>query len=214
MHRPCGHLLTDRAAAWCAFAAGEKIVDAGCGNGDTVRYAKERYGLDAVGLDKNPEGDFTIRGDAAAMPFGDDEVDGVFFKCSFSVMEEPARALQEARRILKPGGWLVIDDFYARGAEKNLLGISRSLGRIESLETITKRLRDAGFTLSFFEDHTRMMRAEWARAIFEGTCTALMDDIAAHKEALREAVCGYGLFIVKKDSLSYKKSYKNKKGKK
>lgn len=198
MHRPCGHLLTDRAAGWCAFPAGERLVDAGCGNGDTVRYMRERYGFDAIGLDKSPRGNFTIEGDAAAMPFGDNSAGGVFFKCSLSVMEAPARALREARRVLKPGGWLIIDDFYAQNTEKNLLGISRMFGRFERLETIAQRLRDAGLILSLFEDHTRSMRAEWAWAVFEGACEESLGEIAACKETLKEAGCAYGLFIAEK----------------
>ena len=199
VRRPCGHLLTDRALARCAFKPGAKLVDVGCGDGDTVRYMREHHGLEVLGLDKKPSGDFTIEGDAVALPFDGEAFDGVFFKCSFSVMDDSASVLHEARRVLKPGGWLAIDDFYARAAEINLLGVSHVLGRLERLETILKRLRNAGFVLSLFEDHTETMRAEWARAIFEGGRDALYDEIAAHKETLREAGCGYGLFVAGKE---------------
>lgn len=198
MRRPCGHLLTDRAAEWCAFVPGAKLADVGCGGGDTARYLRERCGFDALGLDKNPSGDYTIAGDAAALPFGGETLDGIFFKCSLSVMDRPERALREARRALKPGGWLVIDDFFARLAERNLLGISGVLGRIERMETILKRLRGAGFALSLFEDHTRTMRSEWARAVFEGDGGELRGEVAAHRRTLREAGCGYGLFIAER----------------
>ena len=199
MYSPCRRLLTDRAVAWCGFGTGAKIADIGCGDGETTQYLKTHYGFDARGLDKHADGDLVILGDSHGLPFGDEELDGVFFLCSFSVMADPDRVLREAQRALKPDGFLILGDFYARAEEKNFLDNSPVLGRVERLETLAKRLRDGGLVLSLFEDHTRTMRHEWAQSLLEDGDSALGAEIARHREALREADCGYGLFIAKKE---------------
>jgi ubiquinone/menaquinone biosynthesis C-methylase UbiE len=190
MKNICGSELIDRAVACCRFEENARLADIGCGNGEAARYLRLKWGFDVTGVDKKNGVD------AAALPFCDESLDGVFFKCSFSVMENPTLALRETRRVLKPGGCLVIDDFYAQKKEKNFLSASDMLGRVERRETIMGRLRQAGFSLSLFEDYTGTMRRELAQAIFEDGTGALFREARSHKEALKEAQCGYALFIL------------------
>ena len=81
-------------------------------------------------------------------------------ECSCSKAAEPAAALREAYRVLKPEGWLLMSDMYARKKELFLDGM---LGRLESAKTIRDRLAEAGFVLAKMQDVSGTL-AEWSRA--------------------------------------------------
>jgi ubiquinone/menaquinone biosynthesis C-methylase UbiE len=46
--------------------------------------------------------------DAENIELGDDSVDGVLCRCGYMLMPDPARALAETRRVLRPGGRLAL----------------------------------------------------------------------------------------------------------
>nr|WBU15344.1 ubiquinone/menaquinone biosynthesis C-methyltransferase UbiE [uncultured bacterium] len=91
------------------------VLDAGSGTGQVLERLTAR-GFQAVGLDFLPEavrlvrkrgkGLQMIRGVVEHLPFRDDSV---FVILLLDVLEhtDDERALQEARRVLVPGGWLV-----------------------------------------------------------------------------------------------------------
>ena len=110
---PGGLEITERALALCAFKRGARIVDIGCGRGESVALMRSKYGLNACGIDIDRE---IIResaangvqqvslGDACSLLFADDSVEGIFYECSFSKITEETKALSEAARVLKYGG--------------------------------------------------------------------------------------------------------------
>lgn len=93
-----------------------RVVDVGCGTGRAVCELLER-GSDPVGIDPSEEmisvarerwpADFRI-GDAYSLPLADGEATGYRADKVFHVLESPDRALAEARRVLAPGGRIVL----------------------------------------------------------------------------------------------------------
>ncbi|MET0133784.1 MAG: methyltransferase domain-containing protein [Kibdelosporangium sp.] len=117
--------LLDRADSWPGAAElrsrtyellrpAEFIVDVGCGAGRAVA----ELGPGAVGIDVSeemiqvarirwPESDFRV-GSATALPFGDGAVGGYRADKVLHAVPDPAAVLVEARRVLAPGGRIVL----------------------------------------------------------------------------------------------------------
>ncbi|MER5618880.1 methyltransferase domain-containing protein [Streptomyces sp. NPDC002215] len=108
-----------RAQSYALLGAGPGMsaVDVGCGAGRAVAELAER-GVKAVGVDPSermiavargrwPEADFRIAG-AYGLPLTDASMDGYRADKVFHELAEPERALAEARRVLRPGGRIVL----------------------------------------------------------------------------------------------------------
>lgn len=101
---------------------GDNILDIGCGTGASARYAVERVapGGTVAAIDINagmiahagtlcPPGDVDWReGDVMALPFEDGAFDTVIGNQVLQFLKDKPGALAEARRVLKPGGRLVL----------------------------------------------------------------------------------------------------------
>ena len=92
-----------------------RFLDVGCGTGAVLRELSKRG--EAVGLDVSPLAlayartrgiPSLVLGDATALPFGDREFDAVVGLDIFEHIEDHERAYQEAARVLRPGGVLVL----------------------------------------------------------------------------------------------------------
>jgi phenylacetate-coenzyme A ligase PaaK-like adenylate-forming protein len=166
--------LTRRLLGLCALPADAGVLDVGCGAGRTVRYLQET-GREAWGVDPAP-GPGMINGRAEALPFSPASLDALIFECSLSLAVSPGRALEEAARVLKPGGLMYMADLYdcdpKAGADSSKGGIPAptafpGMGRVEAWETLLARFAGAGFRLLCFEDQSSELRSWWAGHLFE-----------------------------------------------
>lgn len=111
----------------CNFTGEELVIDMGCGPGHTA-IACARRACRVIGVDVTPEMvvaatalanqksltnvEFRV-GDVESLPFVSGSVDVVTSRVSAHHYANVAKALQEAYRILKPGGLLLVSDTVA-----------------------------------------------------------------------------------------------------
>lgn len=107
------HAVFDKASV----GSETRLLDAGCGAGMAMRLAAE-LGAEVAGIDASPglldvardrlPGARLEQGDLEVLPFEDDSFDVVTGFNSFQFAADPIIALQEARRVTKPGGKVFI----------------------------------------------------------------------------------------------------------
>lgn len=114
------HAARDAAFLLPRLRPGMTVLDCGCGPGTiTVGLAEAVAPGAVVGVDLEPSqvelaaalaaerrlGNLTVRpASVYRLPFPDDSFDVVFSHALFEHLREPAAALQEIRRVLRPGG--------------------------------------------------------------------------------------------------------------
>ncbi|MDR2076985.1 MAG: methyltransferase domain-containing protein, partial [Desulfovibrio sp.] len=120
--RPGGLELTGAALAKLPLAPGSALLDVGCGPGETLALFA-RSGHRAYGLD--PSRAFVrqaaargrvLRARAEDLPLTPAVMDAVFCECVLSLTADKRAALAEMRRVLIPGGFLVLADIHSREA--------------------------------------------------------------------------------------------------
>lgn len=101
-------------------AAGQRVLDVACGTGIVARTAANLISGDGtvVGVDANPAmlavarrvcPDIDFRhGDATALPFPDASFDAALCQMALMFFPDPAKALREMARVVKPGGRLAL----------------------------------------------------------------------------------------------------------
>ena len=104
-------------AARAAVRPGDRVLDACCGTGD-LALAAEAEGGEVTGLDfaermldrarRKSAGIDWVQGDVLALPFPDESFDAVTIGFGLRNVEDRAGALQELRRVLRPGGRVAI----------------------------------------------------------------------------------------------------------
>ena len=178
--RPGGLTLTDRAAALANLAPGWPVLDVGAGLGATVAHLRRRHQARAVGVDpsaiqlaRRPEPETPLlRARAEALPFADGAFRMVLCECVLSLVPRADKALAEYARVLVPGGWLGLSDMYLKD---EILGAKHTSDRRDScanqampIRSFLETMHRAGFEISLFEDHTRLLKELAARLIFTG----------------------------------------------
>jgi len=213
--RPGGLALTEHALGLCSLPAGARVVDVGCGLGTTIEHLR-RLGLDALGVDLDRRllgraitrwGRLPVVGGAATqLPLREGSMHAVLLECTFSLVADTAALLRECRRVLAPGGHLIITDLFARrgaGAEQARRAAPGCARGLRPLADFTEALEAHGFSLKVFEDRSAALAELMGRLIFSGngagsfwglTCAPDTDPSAAER-ALRAARPGYLLLV-------------------
>jgi ubiquinone/menaquinone biosynthesis C-methylase UbiE len=171
--------------------AGIRILDVGCGSGGLARLLVEE-GAEVTGIDPNPQALTAARtlapaarfeeAGAEALPFEDAVFDAVLIVNALHHVPLDAmdRALTEAARVARPGGWLIVleplavgnffqalrvveDETAVRLAAQNALARAVETNRLR-LEKTTSYLRREVFAdvAQFFDRIIAIDPARWA----------------------------------------------------
>src|ERR1017187_10125151 len=168
---------------------GETVLDLGSGGGIDVLLSARRVGPTgkAYGLDMTDEMlvlarenqrqagvqnvEF-LKGEIENIPLPDNSVDVVISNCVINLSADRDRVLQEAFRVLKPGGRFAVSDVVTRGEvpskvrENMLLWVGCIAGALED-EQYRSKLARAGFENVEIEP-TRVYNIEDARTFLSG----------------------------------------------
>jgi ubiquinone/menaquinone biosynthesis C-methylase UbiE len=104
--------------------AGGVVLDSGCGRGDFAQ-AFRKVGMKVYGIDGNSSLDSNLKGieftgnfdlENDKLPYPDNYFDAVFSKSVLEHIHKPQNYLTEIRRVLKPGGRLIlfVPDWYSQ----------------------------------------------------------------------------------------------------
>jgi SAM-dependent methyltransferase len=168
---------------------GETVLDLGSGGGIDVLLSAKRVGVTgkAYGLDMTDEMlalardnqkkagienvEF-LKGEIEQIPLPDNSIDVIISNCVINLSADKDRVLQEAFRVLKPGGRFAVSDVVTRGAmpaeirKRVLLWVGCVAGALEENEYRSK-LASVGFENISIEP-TRIYRIEDARTFLSG----------------------------------------------
>ena len=206
---PGGREATERLLDRADVTAGTGVLDVGCGAGESLGVARER-GANAVGLDRDPvasdsDGGRAIRGEMTQLPVAGSAVEVVLAECVICLAADRERALDEAARVVEPGGRLALSDVVVGGRVPDLpdpivdaLCLTRSRGR----EATIAGVEDAGFVVDDVCDHREDLLAMQdrieARVDYEGLLglmgergQRLLDGIHEAEAAVDDGRIGY-----------------------
>jgi len=172
---PGGLALLDRALAVCPLATGARVLDVGCGQAEAVAYLRRRCGLRAFGLDLAPglagpaaaSGLPVVQADGEHLPIRLAQLDAVLCECTLSLLPGPAPALRGFHDVLRPGGWLLLSDVYARPLTGALSAAPAGRAGALSRPELEAELSGAGFQTLLWEDHTSALKTFLGRTIFQ-----------------------------------------------
>lgn len=147
--------MIDHLADFAGLKPGERVLDAGCGEGRASLRLAEKYGADVTGIDMVPQALGVARkrarnttakveyleGDYNRLPFDDGTFDMVFTLETFTHTSDPHATLRELWRVLKPGGRIVIFDYSIRKLDTLPPGFK------EAMVNIAKGTDCPGFTI-------------------------------------------------------------------
>lgn len=168
--------------AYAEVKSGQIVLDLGSGAGLDVLLASKRVAPNGrvIGLDMTPEMiekakenaskagvknvEFRL-GEMEKMPVGDKSVDWIISNCVINLSPDKKRVFQEAFRVLKPGGRILVSDIVAEGIPEKLRGYlwSSCVGGALDEASYLQTIREAGF-----EDERIVDRLDYDRETIQG----------------------------------------------
>ena len=218
------HRISRKVTDTLGLRAGERVLDAGCGPGETAVYLATTFGVDVTGITVS---DYEIEqgnrraaaagvadrarfryGDFMALSYPDNSFDAVLALESLQNAPDLRQVLSEFHRVLRPGGRVTFSDFSLESPvhDKRVATFMRTLklGVLPTLPEWLELVRDAGFEV---EEHTQCgPRVFGMKSKYLEEAMRLRDDITGK---FGEAAVGefsrlhQGFFAPKKDQIGY-----------
>jgi len=162
----------------CDVPNGGRVLDVGCGNGNLINAISQKRNIEAYGIDISPKmieecrshynGIQFMVATGENLDFSNKFFDAVTICCVLHHLHDPKNFFEEARRVLKPGGILIVGEPWNPFPVKQLMDYVLSpLLRAGDNKTFTrKRLRGLfkqnGFDIfpdSFERDFMQVIKA-------------------------------------------------------
>ena len=166
---PGGFNATQKLADECKVDRETRVLDIACGKGTSAIFLAQKYGCQVVGLDISEDlikeaRDFARRkgvgdavsfriGDALDLPYSENEFDVAVSQAMLILVSDKRKAVQEARRVVKPGGytgWLELS-WKEHPAKEFMVAVSNEIcaycmTNVLTYENWEKLFLDAGFS--------------------------------------------------------------------
>ncbi|MEA4923076.1 MAG: class I SAM-dependent methyltransferase [Eubacteriaceae bacterium] len=206
MLRPGEFRITDKAMKICGFEKGAKILEVGCGEGDTTEHLEKDLGYEVSAIDTSLDmvSRTKARGLDAEVKYGDGEFlegfssfsfDGVVMECVLSLINMPDEALHESWCVLKKGGKLFISDMCHKDPDPDIMAAVARKAAEESIkpheegecsddcaEDHKQRLVDFRYDGKFFvEPLKKMLKSIGYKIVMEEDRSMDLDSYAAEK---------------------------------
>lgn len=174
---PGGLAFTEKIVQEAEMSPASKILDAGCGAGNTVMWLREQ-GYDARGIDKHSTMDvpWIQQGTLQKMPYKNGSFDAVISECTAFICGDTESMLKECYRVLCCEGLLLLADVYFK-TDKPLPQFMDN--RPVTLEAWQKLLAQCGFEIIMVEDVSEawkpfVIEQLWAGRTLEDLCGGCM----------------------------------------
>ncbi len=154
----------------------DDILEIGCGSGAMLKRlpARLRVGLEPAENLLIPSNGFTgVMATAQRLPFQDGSFNVILYKHALHHVEEKRRALEEAARVLAPGGRLIVIEPNADHPQRRLISnpkswlrrshvLSRFIGPVETFQPLSE-LVDWAKSLGLKTERTLFKESEYDR---------------------------------------------------
>jgi len=141
----------------------ERVLDMGCGDGrfleklQKIQTHIKLYGVDIsenmilTGRKRKIESCSFLVGDAESLPYGDNSMDRIYCLNSFHHYPNPQKVARELKRVLKPGGLLIIGEVYVFPGLREVINLLLPYGwtgdyKMYSKKSLNSLFREAELT--------------------------------------------------------------------
>lgn len=217
-HRPHpgGLNLTQTCLHLLALPQNARVLDAGCGSGQTVAFLNQN-GFQVQGIDQRKVFQSFLPGSNACfvnadwvdIPFPDGTYDVVFAECTFSTTPSLKPYLNEISRVLKPKGKLAFHGLYSRIEDADTRGkleTGCSFINIRTRKQLTASIVEAGFEIFHWEDQSwrlkqnggNLFQINWKNNLFCDQSENNKNDVFDFFLSVAQLKIGYYLGIAMK----------------
>jgi ubiquinone/menaquinone biosynthesis C-methylase UbiE len=181
--------------AYAEVKSGQVVLDLGSGAGLDVLIASKKVGSKGrvIGLDMTPEMiekakenaskagvknvEFRL-GEMEKMPIENESVDWIISNCVINLSPDKRKVFQEAHRVLKPDGRILVSDMVAEGIPEELKGYlwSSCVGGALDEKSYLRTIQEAGFKEVRIVDRLDYDR-ETIRGLLDSGCLDLPSEI-------------------------------------
>lgn len=202
-----------------------RILEAGCSFGDGIACVCDYTGAFGYGIDitedyiekaraKHQHIDFQC-GSVYNLDFDNDFFNLVFSQAAFSLLKEKDKAIREYYRTLKPGGYVIINDFVIKEKVKDMvleeMDFIPCFNSIGTIEEYVNYFKEEGFEVVLAEDRYQEIIRTTLHLSKEYKCTpmemaALFAQILGNsKDSVQKSKCFFKRAKVSYAQLIFKK---------